>query len=385
MHPKDERLRKIKVMHLLHTYIPKLSGVAMNTHAILTELAKFEGCECVIFAPHEKSFDVAVKVDSYRIIRYVRPPVKRFMDAFFIVCQLIALYRKERFDILHCHGADQIYFGSLFKKFIPSVVLVGMFRNDKMFKSGKRRIRRLTKSLPHVDKIISINPVITKILLSQDPLLGKKIVEIPLGIDLKFCESVPSVLTNEVKYIISLGRLTGNKRLDILIKAFSLVQQKYPQIFLYIVGGGSELNRLKLLTHSLNIEDKVRFWGVKTGEEKIKLIKNAELFVFTSSAGEGLPGVLLEALACRKIIVANDYSIIKTLVKDGKTGLIYKKNFPEDLADKILLGLQNKQDLETKFISYINEMISQYDVEVVASKYAELYRTVLLEKRERKT
>jgi glycosyltransferase involved in cell wall biosynthesis len=352
----------------------------MNTHAILTELSKSDSCESIVFAPHEKSFDIDVKVDSYRIIRYVRSPMKRFMDAFFIVCQLIALYRKERFDILHCHGVDQIYFGSLFRKFIPSVVLVGMFRNDKMLKSGKRRIRRLTKSLPHVDKIISINPAITDILLTQDPLLGKKIVEIPLGIDLKFYKTIPSVLTNEVKYIISLGRLTGNKRLDVLIQAFSFVQQKYPQILLYIVGSGSELNRLKLLTHSLSIGDKVRFLGVKTGEGKIRLIKNAELFVFTSSAGEGLPGVLLEALACRKVIVANDYSIIKTLIKDGKTGLIYKYDSPEDLADKILLGLQNRQDLETKFIPHINETISQYDVEVIASKYAELYRTVLLEK-----
>jgi len=385
VHSKDKNLRKIKIMHLLHTYIPKLSGVAMNTHAILTELSKFDSCECVVFAPHEKRFDVEVNIDSYRIIRYTRSPMKRFIDAVFVVCQLIALYRKERFDILHCHGVDQIYFGSLFRKFIPSVVLVGMFRNDKMLESGKRRIRRLTKSLPHVDKIISINPVITKILLTQNPDLGEKIVEIPLGIDQEFYESVASGSAHDVKYIVYLGRLTGNKRLDILIKAFSFVHQKHPQIFLYIVGGGSELNKLKLLTHSLNIEDKVRFLGVKTGEEKIKLIKNAELFVFTSSAGEGLPGVLLEALACRKVIVANDYTTIKTLIKDGKTGIIYKKNSPEDLADKILFGLQNKQDLETKFIPYINEMISQYDVKVVASKYAELYRTVLLEKQENKT
>ncbi len=384
MYSKKDDLKKIKVMHLLHTYIPKLSGVALNTHTILAELAKFESCECVVFAPHEKSFDVKVNIDSYRIIRYTKSPMKRFIDAAFVVCQLLALYRKERFDILHCHGVDQIYFGSLFKKFIPSVILVGMLRNDKMFKSGKRRIRRFSKSLPYVDKIISINPAITEILLTRNPDIGEKIVEIPLGIAQEFYESVASGSARDVKYIMYLGRLTGIKRLDILFKAFSLVRQNNSRIFLYIVGGGSDLNKLKDLAKSLNIEDKVCFLGVKTGEEKIKLIKNAELFVFTSSAGEGFGVVLLEALVCRKIIVANDYSIIKTLIKDGKTGLIYKYDYPEDLADKILFGLQNRQSLETKLIPYIDEMLPQYDVRSVASKYAELYKRLLSEKQEHK-
>ena len=80
--------------------------------------------------------------------------------------------------------------------------------------------------------------------------------------------------TNKVKYIMYLGRLTGNKRLDVLIKAFPLVQQSHPQIFLYIIGSGSELNRLKLLAQSLNIDDKVCFLGVKSGEKKIKLIRD---------------------------------------------------------------------------------------------------------------
>jgi len=380
MGPKNKSLRKIKVVHLLHTYFPKLSGVAMNSHTIMTALAKYDDCECIVFAPHEKSIDIVVNEISYRTIRYVQTPFKRFMDAFFIVCQLVLLYRKERFDILHCHGVDQMYFGVLFKKFLPSVALVGMFRNDRMLKSGKRRIRRLRASLPAMDKIISINPVITDILSTEQPMHAEKIVEIPLGIDRKYYESVTSVSKDEGKYIISLGRLTGNKGLDILIKAFSVVQQKHSQIFLYIVGTGKELHRLKALARSLNIEDKVRFLGVKIGEEKIGLIKSAELFVFTSSAGEGLPGVLLEALVCRKIVVANDYTTIKTLIKDGKTGVIYEKDSPEDLARKILFVLQNRQVLEANFAPYINEIVPQYDVEVVASKYAELYRTILSEK-----
>lgn len=381
MYSGEEDSVKIKVMHLLHTYIPRLSGVAINTHAILTELAKFDGIECVVFGPHEKKFDVPVGESPYRIIRYVKSPSKFFLDSLFILCQLFSLYRKERFDILHCHGVDQMYFGTLFRKFVPSVVLLGMFRNDRMLKGGRRQLKRFKASLPFMDKIISINPEITNILLSQDPTLEKKIVEIPLGFDQRLYESIPSVATGEDRYIMYLGRLTGNKRLDVLINAFSLLRRDCPEVFLYIVGSGSDLDKLKLLARSLNIDDKVYFTGVKSGDEKIRLLQNAELFVFPSSAGEGLPGVLLEALACRKIIIANDYSTIKTLIKDGETGIIYKRNSPEDLAHKLLLGLRNRQKLEASFVPHINKMIPQYDVKVVASRYAELYRTLLGEKR----
>jgi hypothetical protein len=55
-------------MYLLHKHIPRLSGVTINTHTILTKLAKFYSCNCIVFALHEKNFDVAGGGNPYRII-----------------------------------------------------------------------------------------------------------------------------------------------------------------------------------------------------------------------------------------------------------------------------------------------------------------------------
>ncbi len=375
--------KKIKIAHLVHTYIPRVSGVAMNTHAILAALSKTGCCECVVFAPHERQLDVEVKDVPYRIERYFKSPVKKFMDDFFIVCQLLFLYRKEKFDVLHCHGVDQIYFGSLFKKFIPSVILIGMFRNDEIFKKNKKsRTRKLKKVLPSIDKIIAINPVITDIIISENSSLAEKIIEIPLGIELKYYESVSAVPADNTRYVLYLGRLNRHKRLDVLLQAFSYIHRDDPLLSLYIVGEGPALENLRYLARSLNIADKVYFLGVKTGEDKIRLIKNAELFVFTSEAKEGLAAVLLEALACRKLIVVNDYITIKTLIKNGQTGMIYENNSSEDLAEKIVFGLRHRHELEAKFRPYMKEMLDRYELDKVAMKYAGLYRSLVSKKHE---
>ena len=85
---------KIKVLHLLHTYLPEVSGVALNTYAILKELARNAHIECVVFAPFpKKCADEGYQV-PHKIIRYHRLPFKRFLFASVLLMQLLAAYRK---------------------------------------------------------------------------------------------------------------------------------------------------------------------------------------------------------------------------------------------------------------------------------------------------
>jgi len=377
-HTDKNKKEIIKVMHFMHTYLPKVSGVAINTHNILNNLSKHDSCISLVFAPKFKNTEIQIKDIHYKIIRFSLPPLNILYTPF-VLYQLIKTYKKEHFDILHCHGGKQIYLGYLFKKIIPSITLVGMFRNDRMLQGKKKKLTRFKSSvsIPSIDKIVSINPVITDSLIEYSPALKEYITEIPLGVDLEFYDSItPDLSINKHKYLIYVGRLTKSKGIDILIRAFNEINKKFNDIFLYIVGLGKELDSLKILVHSLGLDEKVQFLGIKTGSEKISLIKKAEFFVFPSFMSEGLPGVLLEALACKKIVIATRYKTVETLIQDGKTGLLSDVRSHTDLALKMEYALKNKIDLEKSLIPNVEKMMKEYDINIIADKYIELYKSL---------
>jgi teichuronic acid biosynthesis glycosyltransferase TuaC len=370
--------RNIKVLHIVNTYLPRVSGVAINTHAILKELSKHKGVTSIVFAPQEKENDIPQEKIPYEILRYHKVSSTLFY-ALFMLPQLLGAYRKEKFQILHCHGIDQIYLGYLFKRLVPSTIFIGMFRNDRIAEGDKKRLKRLDKSIASLDKIVSYNPVITELLCHRYPDIIGKIKEIPLGIDIAYYESVRADRTEEKPYILSLGRLVSTKGIDILIRAFSEIVDEFPNLSLYIAGSGKELNHLKALVQTLRLADRVFFLGLITGDEKIRLVKNAEFFAFSSFMGEGFGGVLLEALACGKIVLANTYETINMLIQDHRTGILYERNSYSDMSKKMTFIMRNKQVLEKSLLPSIQETIAAYDIRRIGIQYKELYQDLMKE------
>jgi glycosyltransferase involved in cell wall biosynthesis len=375
---KNNPSQKITVLHLMHTYLPEVNGVALNTYAILKELSRTDDIDSIVFAPASKrsgeirNFDV-----PHKVIRYFAPPFKRFSVAVTILAQLLRTYLREKFDVLQCHGPDQIHIGGLFKRIVPSVVTVGMFRNDRMFKGSSAKIRRLRSGLKRMDRIVSISPVITGLLTAYDRGLRDRIVDLPLGIDLDHYRSVPAGQAG-YPYILYLGRLTGGKRVDVLLNAFARVRRDMPDLFLHILGDGPQREELTALSGQLGTGEHVRFFGMVTGDEKIAMLKGAELVGFPSGSGEGFPGVLLEALACSRIVVANDYETARVVIRDGETGFIYARDNPDEMARLIMHVRKNREMLETKMLPSINEEVEKYDIKKIAAQYRALYKDIAI-------
>ena len=376
---KNSPSQKIKVLHLMHTYLPEVNGVALNTYAILKELSKSGDIESIVFAPASKRSGEIVNYDvPHKVIRYVTPPFKRFLVAVTVLAQLLRTYLRERFDVLQCHGPDQIHIGGLFRRIVPSVVTVGMFRNDRMFRGSSTKQRRLRAGLKRMDRIVSISPVITGLLTAYDEGLRGRIVDLPLGIDLDHYRSVPAGPAAETPYILYLGRLAGGKRVDVLLHAFSRVRQEMPGLFLHILGDGPQRGELAALSDTLGTSENVRFFGMVTGDEKIAMLKGAALVGFPSGSGEGFPGVLLEALACDRIVVANDYETARVVIRDGETGFIYARDNPDDMARVIVQVLKNRAQKEAEMLPAIHAEVEKYDIRKIAAQYRTLYQDLVL-------
>lgn len=116
-----------------------------------------------------------------------------------------------------------------------------------------------------------------------------------------------------------LGRLKRYKRVDIVIKAFALLDAKNAR--LEIAGKGDDRDRLEALVTKLNIEDRVHFLGYITEGEKRELLRRSWATVLASpKEGWGISN--LESAACGTPVIAADSPGIRESVIDGDTGFL---------------------------------------------------------------
>lgn len=125
------------------------------------------------------------------------------------------------------------------------------------------------------------------------------------------------------------GRLVPWKHVDAVIRAFAHLQDApVRDATLLVIGDGPERQRLRDLASSLGVADRVVFAGSRSHLDTLALMAACDLFVLNSSY-EGLPHVVLEAMALGLGVVATSAGGTSELVEDGETGILIP---PEDDA-----------------------------------------------------
>lgn len=181
-------------------------------------------------------------------------------------------------------------------------------------------------------------PIVTVSPSSKDELMKilpfDKVTVLPNGIDDGFfvsSDKTPGLFC-------SVGRLTKAKRIDLSIKLFSLVNRQFPYTELVIAGKGKEESRLKQLVRKLNLENKVKFLGFISEEEKIKLLSKAVGFLFTTEK-EGWGITALEASATGTPVFGFSVPGVKDSVINNKNGFLVPFGNIENLYKHIEIYL----------------------------------------------
>lgn len=211
---------------------------------------------------------------------------------------------------------------------------------------------------PGVDLVICQTDIMKNQLLIHNPFLnGKNIVVRPNPVDLEKLASLAQLPLDNVesqdKYICSAGRLIPEKGFDILIKAFSLLHKKHPELKLYILGEGKEKEALMELIKENNLSEVVLLKGHISNPAPY--FKNAKLCV-VSSRIEGFPNVLLEMMALNS-------SVVSTLCAGGISSIPHiikaKADNVEDLEEAMRQALIRVKKAEANelnpHIDYLNE------------------------------
>src|SRR5690242_10416844 len=121
--------------------------------------------------------------------------------------------------------------------------------------------------------------------------------------------------------IISVGRLAPVKGQQILIAAVANLVREGRKVLLHVVGSGPERNRLEYEVEARRLGGHVIFHGSKRPDELHRLYSASDMFVLTSFA-EGLPGVLMEAMAMAMPCVSSWITGVPELLRDGIDGLL---------------------------------------------------------------
>lgn len=146
----------------------------------------------------------------------------------------------------------------------------------------------------------------------------------------------PWLEKDDTPIIVNTGRLSLQKDHETLIKAFAILRSR-KACRLLILGEGAERPRLMQLANQLNVADDLLMPGFVSNP--FAYLAQAKAFVL-SSAWEGLPGALIEALACGVPVVSTDCpSGPAEILEHGKYGALTPVGDPHALADAILKTL----------------------------------------------
>ncbi|NHZ85851.1 MAG: glycosyltransferase, partial [Planctomycetia bacterium] len=177
------------------------------------------------------------------------------------------------------------------------------------------------------------------------------------------------------KYILSLGRLVQEKKIDVLIDAF--MHSGILGYQLIIAGDDpNEEKYIKSLHDKAKESSNIIFTGVVYGDDKESLLQKCQAFCIPSEL-EGLPITLLEAMSYGKVCIASDIEANKEAL--GNSGIYFKLNDKKELSkclnsvvsgDFIHLGLLSKKRIEKlftwdniaeQFDEYYNMVINNYN------------------------
>ncbi len=406
-------MKKIRVLVLSHMY-PRVGDptAGIFIHQQVRHLAR-AGCEVIVVTPlpyvpkfmarNEKrkgyrETPQRAEIDGVRVIypRYIRPPGKLFhASACYTmfwsfrraVSKLIIEFQPH---ILHAHTATPDgYVGLLLKQRYGLPLVVSLRGSDvNVYPYRDSLTFRLTRRvIADADKITTVSDAL-RTAAERIARPQREIAVVYTGCNLaqfSFSQAARSSfrerlgIAPESFVLIFIGHLLRTKGLFELIDAFSLLCREYPDSHMILVGAGEHDRILAARVAKADVGGRAHFVGARPHDEIPGWLSAADVLVLPSWH-EGLPNVVVEAMACERPVVATRVGGIPEAVEDGKSGILVEKGDVEALANAITL-LARDPTRRAAMGSAGRQIVEQrFTWEKNTQKTIEVYREVLGER-----
>ncbi len=261
-----------------------------------------------------------------------------------VVPALLRVCRRERVRIWHGHDYKSNALGLLLRRFWPMRLVTTVHGWVKHTRRTPLYYRIDRFCLPRYEAVVCVSPDLEQ----ECRALGvpaERCALIENGIDVEEFSRRRTVEEAKAEQGIAagrlvvgaVGRLSPEKGFDLLIRAADRLLRDGLDLELLIVGDGDEQPRLRALIDELGRGDRIRLLGYRA--DLRGLYEAMDLFAL-SSLREGLPNVLLEAMALEVPVAATRIAGVPRLIADGVNGLLVNPGSAEELSAALgrLLG-----------------------------------------------
>ena len=363
----------MKVIQVLSYYPPHLGGLENVAREISEKLAS-KGHKVEVYTSNIGCRGPIIQPVKNLKINYLKG--WEFAHSVFIPTLFFRLLKVPKDSIMHIH-TGQIFVPEvayLVSKLIKVPYIIHFHADVRL--SGKLGILLplyknifLKRVLKSAHKIIVLDKKY-EVLLNHNYGIYNNIAVIPNGVsDSFFVEK--ATLSSKYTNLLFVGRLSVVKNVPKLIKATTFLKNN---VILHIVGDGEKMREIEILITEGNLSN-IIIYGKKTGENLIGFYKNADIFLLASDY-EGLPLVLLEAMASGTPIIASDVIGIRELVEN--TGILVNPPTPENFA-KAIDGLIENKSLQNTLSKMGRDKAKNYSWDAIIEKIEDIYRDVLNE------
>jgi colanic acid/amylovoran biosynthesis glycosyltransferase len=199
------------------------------------------------------------------------------------------------------------------------------------------------------------------------------------GIDVdQFSRNGHPVAAHDGMHVITVGRLSARKAHSVLVEAIAALRSEGVDVRLTIVGDGEERAGLEALAGELEVSDRIAFAGAVAHDALTELLAAADVFCLPS-ASEGLPVVLMEAMAVGLPVVAARIMGIPELVEDGMSGYTVAPGRADSLADALRRLAGERERWEQMGAAGRRKVEADHDVRRSAQELQELLESAAAE------
>jgi len=387
--------RKIRVAHIISRMVTggaeedllfTIQGLDKNRY----DIDLIVGEEC-----NKDIFDIGQEI-GFNIIQIngLKGKLNFFYDPIILI-KLVILLKRNHYDIVNTHTTKTGILGRLAARIVGVPIIICRLQgtaiqtfSSKILNWALMFFEKLTGKF--TDAYISVSEILSKNYKEKGIGIKTKYYTVYSGMNLdKFFDVRENIKQEEImkelgiasdNFIIgTIGRLEVAKGHKFVIEAFKKVQEerKDSLLKLMIIGEGEEKENLIKYVRKLGLEDKIIFTGYRKDIEELMAIM--DIFVL-SSLREGLPRVLVQAAAVGIPSIAFNVDGVPEIVKDCYNGFLVKPKDVNQLADKIVKYIDNRELIKLHGKNGRNFVNGKWSIENMVNKVDEIYQILIKEK-----
>lgn len=374
----------MKIALTTDSFVEGQGGVSTAVTALARSLRK-RGHEVIVFTAADPSHkDIDIDVVGLRAIHYERFPGGRVPLAPIALAQELADFNP---DVIHNHSMGTMGIQALAAARLLGLPILGTCH---VFLAGFLQYAPISlDGVPLTEDIAwkytiaffnRFSQVTTPSEAMQYELithgLRSPVAAISNGVESDYFRPPPETLADDAHppTLIHVGRLSYEKRVDIVLRAFAHLVTDHPETHLIIVGDGPETAMLKSLSADLGVSDKVQFTGFVSHDKLARIYQNADIFV-TASTIETQGLVVLEAMACGLPIIGVDAMALPELISHEINGYLVPP-WDEQMMAASIAQLIESRELCDAMGRESRRLALQHSLPNISQDYEYLYQRI---------